>query len=381
MPSLARTAIELVFWFSVLLVLYVYAGYPLLLMLLPKRRQPRSSGAATGPPGVSILIPAQNEEAHIGRKLRNTLDLSYPPDRREIIVVSDASTDRTNETVAEHAGDGGELIVLPERSGKAAALNLGLERSRNEIIVFSDASIMLEQRALLNIVRPFESATIGCVSGEDRIPGDRSEGFYGVYEIFLRNLESRVSSIVGASGCFYAQRRSLCRPFPQGMAPDFVSVLATVERGFRAVTEPTAVGEMRGVREGGHEYQRKVRTILRGITAMMHYLRLLNPLRHGLFAVQLISHKVLRWAVGLLLVLIALCSALLWSHPLYLGALVLQALFYACALVGSANLAPVSRWMPFRIPYFFTMVNFAALSAAARYLAGARQEIWEPSRR
>lgn len=381
MPLSVRIVVEIVFWGSVLLLFYIYAGYPLLLMLLPKRREGRPEGTDREPPSVSIIIPAHNEEAHISRKIRNTLDLSYPPARREIIVVSDASTDRTNDCVAAHADEGVELLVLPERSGKAAALNRGLERAGNEIVVFTDASIMLEPQSLLNIVRPFESERIGCVSGEDYIPGKQSEGFYGAYEILLRNLESRVASIVGASGCFYAQRRALCQPFPQGMAPDFVSVLATVEQGFRAVTEPTAAGEMRGVKDTAREYQRKVRTVLRGITAIALYRRMLNPLRHGLFAMQLISHKLLRWSTGLFLISAALCSILLSSSPVYLGALVLQAAFYACALVGRARLMPVSGWLPFRIPYFFTMVNLAALAAAAKYAAGIRQEIWEPSRR
>ena len=172
---------------------------------------------------------------------------------------------------------------LPERKGKAGALNRALLEACNEIVVFSDASIILEPNALKKIVNRFRSENIGCISGEDYIPGGGGEGAYGRYELFLRNLESSVGSIVGASGCFYAQRRSLCEPFKEGMAPDFLSVLKTVEKGYRAVTEPMARGVMESVSKSKQEFDRKVRTLLRGMTTLMAFKHLINPLQYGVF--------------------------------------------------------------------------------------------------
>ena len=126
-------------------------------------------------------------------------------------------------------------------------MNLGLQKAQNEIVIFSDASIILKPDALKKIVGKFIDPRIGCISGEDHIPGGGGEGAYGKYELALRNLENRAGSIVGASGCFYAQRRALCEPFREGMAPDFFSVLETVEKGYRAVTEPEATGVMKSV--------------------------------------------------------------------------------------------------------------------------------------
>jgi hypothetical protein len=371
----------IVFWVSFAAVLYIYLGYPLLLTLLGRLRTADAPFTQRFEPSVTVIIPVHNEERVIAAKLRNTLDLDYPAERLQVIVVSDASTDGTHEIVRGFGGEGVELRVLGERMGKSAALNLGLGGARHEIIVFSDASIILDSRALSNLVRPFASDSVGCVSGEDYVPGRKSEGAYGRYELLLRNLESRVSSIVGASGCFYAQRRHLCDKFLAGMAPDFLSVLSTVKQGFSAKTEPSAFGEMGSVAAPGREFQRKTRTVLRGITTLMHFRSMLNPFRHGLFAVQLISHKVLRWATAVFLLAMAVSSAFLWNQAGFGLMLILQLLFYALAVIGWLGPQRLASWSPFRIPFFFCLVNAAALAAIVKYHTGSRVEVWEPSRR
>ena len=150
-------------------------------------------------PGVSLIMPVYNEESIIDQKIHNTLELDYPGTKLEIIVVSDGSTDNTRTILQEHVGNRIRFFELPERTGKAAALNLGLQKASNEIIVFSDASIMLEKHALKNIVRGFASDTVGCISGEDRVVGGGGEGLYGKYELMLRNL--------GEQGQFYCRRQ------------------------------------------------------------------------------------------------------------------------------------------------------------------------------
>jgi cellulose synthase/poly-beta-1,6-N-acetylglucosamine synthase-like glycosyltransferase len=372
---------QLMFWPSLALLLYVYFGYPLALALLRRLRRQPGAVDEDSLPSVSLIIPVYNEARVIDDKIRNTLALSYPAEKMQIIVVSDASTDGTNDIVSSHAGRGVELQVMPERTGKGAALNRGLQSAVNDIIVFSDASIMLDPEALREIVRPFGDGGIGCVSGEDYIPGGGGEGFYGRYELMIRNLESAVGSIVGASGCFYAQRRGLCSPFKQGMAPDFLSVLETIEQGYRAVTAPRARGEMRSVAEQGGEYRRKVRTMLRGITTLMHYRRLLNPVLHGLFAFELISHKLLRWLAGRVIIAQRGPHLVLAGSPFFYWLLLLQIVFYGLAICGWLAPGGLARITIFRIPCFFCMVNLAGLAAFARFFKGEKQEIWEPSKR
>lgn len=371
-------AAQIIFWGGAVFIFYSYAGYPIILYLLPKS-DCRETGGPPGLPPVSIIIPVHNEERVIREKIENTLALDYPENRREIIIVSDGSTDRTSPIAREYNGRI-QFYDLLERNGKAAALNVGLRMAApppGGIIVFSDASIMLARNALMKIVRKFADVRIGCISGEDKIEGGGNEGLYGRYEMFIRNLESRSGSIVGASGCFYAQRRELCEPFPPGMAPDFFSVLATVSRGFRAVTEPSAVGSMKEPGEARASFERKVRTLLRGITTLMHFKKVLNPLRFGLFSFRIISHKLMRWSAGIVLVLIFASSLVLSGLPLYRAALFLQIVFYTCAALGLLGISGAA----FRIPLFFIMINVSALIAWFKYFTGVRQELWEPSKR
>jgi cellulose synthase/poly-beta-1,6-N-acetylglucosamine synthase-like glycosyltransferase len=373
---------EVVFWLSVCGVLYPYFGYPLALFVLGRlagRRQDRPNGEAL--PSVSMIIPVHNEAARIERKIANTALLQYPANRLEVLFVSDGSTDGTVETIRRHGARGVDVVELPVRRGKAAALNAGLERAEKEIVVFSDAAIELEPDALHNIVRRFTDPRIGCISGEDRIAESGGEALYGRYELLLRRLESDVHSIVGASGSFYAQRRALCSPFAEGMAPDFLSVLRTVEQGFRAVSEPSAVGSMTSVKDPRQEFERKVRTLIRGMTTLFAHGRLLNPLRFGVFSFEIFSHKVMRWIAPFFL-LGALASPLwLLDSPWYLAAFVAQAVFYLGALAAFAEWGPFHRSLVGRVTLYFSSVNAAILTAWCQYGRGVRQELWTPSRR
>ncbi len=373
---------QAIFWISCCLIVYAYAGYPVLLTLLasvPRSREDRVRAGST--PSVSIIVPVYNEAKVIREKLRNLLELEPHGGDQEILVVSDCSSDGTDEIVAGFSGQGVRLHVLPERSGKGAALNLGVEKAGGEVVVFTDASIMLEKDALVRLLAVLQDSTVGCVSGEDHIRGGGDEGAYGRYELHLRNLESRVGSIVGASGCFYAQRRSLVVPFLPGMAPDFLSVLVTVREGYRAVTEPSAVGWMKAVPARRGEFPRKVRTLLRGMTTLFHFRRLLNPARYGLFALELWSHKVLRWLAGVLMAVALVSNTLLAHRPLYAGLLAIQVLFYSFAVLGWKGPRKVAEATVFRIPFFFCLANCAAIVALGKWISGARLEIWEPSKR
>jgi cellulose synthase/poly-beta-1,6-N-acetylglucosamine synthase-like glycosyltransferase len=372
---------ELIFWASVVGVLYPYFIYPAILWLLARRGRTDGTAEVESLPSVTLIIPVHNEQGRIARKLANTSALRYPADRLQTLFVSDGSTDGTLDIVRANLTDTMAVVELHQRGGKAAALNAGLQRAVHEVLVFSDASIELEPDALQHIVGPFRDPGIGCVSGEDRIAESGGEGLYGRYELLLRQLESRVHSIVGASGSFYAQRRALCQPFTEGMAPDFLSVLRTVEQGYRAVTEPSAVGTMTSVKDPKHEFERKVRTLIRGMTTLFAHAHLLNPARYGLFAFAMVSHKVLRWTVPFFLLGTLLSPLALLQSRFYLFAFIGQLAFYALAIAAFAEWGQVQRTLIGKVALYFSSVNAAIVAAWCQYGRGVRQELWTPSHR
>ena len=377
--------VELAFWLFAGLTVYAYAGYPLVLGVLVKlagRPVPLRELADDELPGVTLIVPVHNERATIERKLANTEDLDYPDGRIEMLYVSDGSTDGTNELLQARADARTTILLLEGRNGKGAALNAALAQARHDIIVFNDASIMLQPDAIRKIVRAFATPEVGCVSGEDRIADLGGEGLYGRYELGLRRLEAQLHSIVGASGSFYAQRRSLCEPFVANLAPDFLSVLRTVERGSRALADAEAVGTMSALRSTRDEFERKVRTLLRGITTLVVFAHLLNPFRYGWFAFELLSHKLARWLVPFFLIAMLATSGLLGIDSLFYRILFAgQVAFYGLAALAFVPAPGLAALLPVKISVYFTTVNLATLSAWLKYLTGTRQELWSPSRR
>ena len=353
-----------------------------MLLLLATLRRPAPPLPAAPLPTVSLLIPVHNERANIEAKMANIAALRYPEGALEVLVISDGSTDGTAEYVRDAAEPRTTLFEVQSRGGKAGALNTALPVARHDILVFTDASIILAPDALERLVAPFVDPEIGCVSGEDRIAGGGGEGLYGRYELLVRRLESRLGSIVGASGSFYGMRRALCDPFPAGLAPDFWSVLRCVEQGHRAVTEASAVGSMTPVARIEDEFNRKVRTLLRGITTLVAHAHLLSPLRHGLFAFELWSHKLARWLVPLFLIGALVTSAVLAPGSwFFLAAFAAQALLYVLAGLAHLGVPPFPNLKLARVALYFTAVNMATLVAWIKYFRGVRQEIWSPSKR
>ncbi len=373
---------EILFWLSLLAVAYPYAIYPALLVAwnrLARRRLPQPDAACQ--PTVSVILPVHNEARRIEAKIANLLELDYPRDRLQLIVVGDGCTD---DTLERAAGAGGGLVVaypLPARAGKAVALNAGLEHATGEIVVFTDAGILLDKGALASLVGHFNNPSVGCVSGEDYVEGGGSEGLYGRLELLLRREEARLHSIAGASGCFYGMRRNLCPPFRPGMAPDFLSVLDTVRSGHRAMCEPAARGSMTATVSQRAEFSRKSRTFLRGLTALFGNAALLNPLRYPAFAFILWSHKLMRWLGPISLALCLVSSFVLRAEPLYAALFYGQLAFYFMALGALVWPEMIGRFAIARLSAFFLLVNAAAGQALVMWLAGVRQELWEPTRR
>lgn len=367
------------FYFFFFLIFYAYFGYPLVLLILGifKKKDLTKSNIL---PSVSIICPVYNESLVLREKIINTLNLDYPKNLVQIIIVSDASDDETDNIIEQFKDQGVLGYRLVKRSGKAAALNLGLSNATNDIVVFTDASILIASDALRKIVAPFADVSIGCVSGEDHIDGSAGESLYGRYELALRNLESKIDSIVGASGCFYAQRRHLIKSFPSGRAPDFYSVLKTVEAGFRAVTEPSAQGVMKHVPSMKNEFQRKTRTLLRGITTLFSFPHLFDPRKFLVFSFFLWSHKIARWLCGFAQLGMLVSNIFLFS-TFWAVILMLQVIFYGLALSGYLRFKTSSISFLERIPLFFCVANFAAIHAFIMYFLGVRIEIWSPSKR
>jgi len=346
------------------------------------RNRPVRKGDAS--PSVSFIITAHNEEARIRGKLENTLALEYPRERLEIVVASDCSTDETDAIVRSYGSRGITLVRALERHGKEAAQKLAVEATSGEILVFSDVATILEPNALRTVVGNFTDPTVGCVSSVDQVidgAGKVSgEGAYVRYEMFLRNLETRVNTLVGLSGSFFAARRNVCHDWRPELQSDFNTVLNAVRLGLRGVADPQTVGYYKNIADDSIEYERKVRTVLRGISVFMKSLPLLNPFRYGLFSWQLLSHKLCRWLVSVALIVILLSNTfLVYRSGFYFLIFILQLAFYITALVGVKVHLSSRKFL--EIPAFFVLVNLSILTAWFRYFQGQRIVTWSPSQR
>lgn len=377
--------VEIAFWLSVCLVVYAYVGYPLALIVLSWwRTRPVDKGLIR--PSVTFIITAYNEEKRIADKLENTFALDYPPSLIEVLVASDCSTDRTDEIVRSYADKGVKLVRASVRKGKESGQKLAVDVATGEILVFSDVATILSGNAVSNIVRNFHDATVGCVSSIDQFidkDGKLSgEGAYVRYEMWLRSLESRVYSLVGLSGSFFAARRTVCRDWAADLQSDFNTLINSIKFGLRGVIDPLSIGYYQNISDEKKEFERKVRTVVRGIAVLMRSRSLLNPLKFGFFAWELFSHKLCRWLVPFALCLTFLFNLLLVTRSeWYLVTLVLQVGMYLSSLLWFLSNGLV-RSNPFlKIPAFFVLANASIMIAWIRYLRGERITLWNPSSR
>jgi len=373
-----------------ILFVYAYVLYPAVLRLLavfrPKALPPRDPAEW---PTISISLPAYNEELSIRDTLEALLAIDYPADRRQIVVISDASTDRTDEIVREFAGRGVELLRLPARAGKTAAENAVAPHLRGDIVVNTDATIRIPPDALKPLIRVFQDPTIGVASGRDisvgrlDVEANRGESGYVGYEMWLRGLETRVGSIVGASGCFYAIRRPLVSAiFPEALSRDFASPLRARQHGYRTVSVDQAMCLVPRTTSLQAEYRRKIRTMARGLETLWFQRDLMNPLRYGSFAWMLVSHKLCRWLVHLALPLALLGLAFLApAYPAAAVLLVCAAVVLAVGWIVLTRFGDRKSPAPLGLAGFFVAVNVAALAAWWKAFRGERNPIWEPTRR
>ena len=382
------TSDEVAFWVAAFLFVYPFAVYPLL-VLAGGAVVRRTWTKADVTPRVSFLVTAYNEEASLAAKIENALALDYPPENLEILVASDASTDRTDEIARSYAGRGVVLVRLDERGGKTRAQNAAVARATGEVIVHTDATILLDRGALRTLVRGMADPRVGCVTSQDRSPaparatGVETAGLYTRYEIAVRNAEARLTNLIGVSGSFYAVRRALRPPLAPDLIDDFAIPLHVIRQGKWVVPEPEAWNDVRRSKDLAQEYRRKVRTFLTGMRVLARAPGMLNPFRHGLTAFQLFSHKLARWLWPFLLVGIFQSSALLaGAHGFYALALLAQLALYGAALAGWSYVrAGKTPPGPLRPAYYFAMVNVALVHAWIKLVRGDDPAIWEPTRR
>lgn len=375
-------ALSIVFWFLVFLIFYTYLGYPLLLYISSfVRRQSVLVGNEL--PSLSIIIPAYNEEKVIARKLENTLSADYPQELLEIIVVSDASTDKTNEVVDNFKERGAQLIVNRERRGKTYSLNQAVKIATGDILVFTDANAMFEKGSFRELVRGFADPQIGLITGSTRYftrGEDESVvmtmSSYTRFERFIKVLETQIASCVGADGAIFGLRKKLYRPLAETDINDFVMPLDVIRQGYRVIFNDRAFSVEEHPHNESEEFQRQVRIANRTIRGIIAHRDVLNPFRHGVFSLMLWSHKVMRFMFPWFIMLLLIVSMALSFYAGY---------FYKAAFGGFCGLTILSvlsrrlGWRYFSFLRAFVYTNEAILVAWKSVVANQTIVTWERS--
>jgi cellulose synthase/poly-beta-1,6-N-acetylglucosamine synthase-like glycosyltransferase len=370
-----------IFWVSLFLAFYVYAGYPLLLAVLRKVAK-RPVAKRPVEPTVSLLVAAYNEADVIEAKIKNALTLDYPADRLEIAIACDGPTDATTaiaQRVAREIGEGRvRVFAYPNNRGKLYALNDTVPQLTGDIVAFSDASSMLAPNAMRTLVANFADEHVGAASGvykvlrgEDAALG-KQEDFYWKYETYLKLAEADVGSILGCHGSLYAIRRALY-PFPKPgtINDDYVIPMRILSQGYRVAYEPAAVAFEEAHEMGG--FSRRVRIMTGNFEQLREMKALVRPLRLGpLFF--FLSHKAGRLVVPIAMIAMLAANAFLLDRPFYRGVFALQLAFYALVLLG-AVIALKPKIL--RLPYYFCMINAAAFLGMYHALRGGRSLAWK----
>lgn len=383
--------IESVFWTSLFLVFYTYLGYGMVLiaLVLVKRLFRKPGPVPAFYPELTLVVPAYNEADCIGEKVANSFALHYPSEKIRYLFISDGSTDGTTEILS--ATPGIRLIADPERRGKIERLNQAMTEVDTPVVVFSDASTMLHPDALGQLVRYFADPEVGAVAGEKRVRADRSagaagagEGIYWKYESLLKRLDSELKTVVGADGGLFSMRTDLYEPVEKDtVLDDFMISMRLTAKSYRVVYEPAAFALESPSFSVKEEMKRKIRICAGGFQSMGRLSALLNPFRYGLLTFQYVSHRVMRWTVAPLCLLLLLVTslALYPTSPFYRAVVFGQVFFYLLAGIGFLLESRRVRVKAFFIPFYFSFMNFSVFLGLARYLQNSQSQLWEKARR
>ena len=380
------TLFDSVFICSFFALIYVYFLYPLCVAFLGKvfKRDVKKKDITHR---VTVLIAAYNEEDHIGETIKNKLEMNYPSDRLEIIVISDGSTDNTDAIVRSFHDLRVKLLRQDPRGGKTSALNMAVSHAKGDVLVFSDANSIYAPDTLKYLTQNFNDSQVGYVTGkmiytnpDGNVIGDGCSA-YMKYENLLRLLETNINSVVGVDGGVDAMRKELYQPMRADQLPDFIQPLKVVEQGYRVVYESKAILKEQALKHSQEEYKMRVRVSLRSLWALKNMKSLFNPLKYGIFSWQLFSHKLLRYmAIIFLLSLYFSNLVLLWLDQKTILVLFFigHNLFYLFAYLGYLGEKNGYNLKLFYIPYYFTLINIAAGHAFVKFLRGEKQIIWNP---
>ncbi len=373
----------IIFVFSAWLLAYTYVGYPLIIAVMARRRQPGLLKARISP-SVSILVIARNEAQQICARIDNLLELDYERSKLEIVVASDGSRDETVVLAKGYRQAGVKVVAFDTNRGKPAVLNELVPRLQGSIVVLMDCRQKIAREALQALVDNFADAQVGAVSGQlvlsrDEQTGEGIEGvgFYWRYEKAIRAAESRFDSTVGATGALYAIRRDLFEAIPADTLLDDVLIpMQIVRRGYKVVFEPAAQARENLMANADMEYRRKIRTIAGNFQLFCRHRWLLNPRVNRLW-LQTVSHKFMRLLCPLCLLLALISNALLLNSLFFVAVIVLQLLFYAAAVVATALPTTANRMPLLSVPHAFCLLNWSTAVAAYRFFRGRQGVTWE----
>lgn len=388
---------KIALWLSLFIVFYAFFGYGILLFFLIKIRR-AVKGERKPPvvnadvlPGCTLIVAAYNEQDFIVEKIKNTLELNYPPGKVEFIFVTDGSTDATPTLVAAYPQI--KLMHQDGRSGKIAAVHRAMDTVTTDVVVFTDANTFLNTDALLKICRHYADPEIGAVAGEKRVHADETadatagEGFYWKYESKLKTWDAELHTVVGAAGELFSIRTNLYRPVPVNtILDDFMISLLVAGEGYRVVYEPEAYATENGSESVGEELKRKIRIAAGGIQSIVWLKSLLNPFKMPVLTFQYVSHRVLRWTIVPFLMILALILNIVivasgYTSWLYELLLLAQVMFYAMSLMGWLLETRQIKVKILFIPYYFCMMNYAVIRGIFRYSAGKQSAVWEKAKR
>jgi cellulose synthase/poly-beta-1,6-N-acetylglucosamine synthase-like glycosyltransferase len=388
--------LKIAIWVSLFIVFYAYLGYGILLFLLVRIKRivfkKNSFSQQEYEPEVTLFVAAYNEKDFIDEKIRNSFSLDYPEHKVRHVWITDGSDDGTPELLRKYAGV--EVYHQAVRQGKIAAINRGMQFVKTPIVIFSDGNAMLGKESIRRIIRLFSDPAVGCVSGEKRVAGKDSaastEGIYWKYESTLKKWDAELYSIVGAAGELFALRTELFRPVEADtLLDDFIIPLRIAELGYRIQYDPEAYAVEKPSANIREELKRKIRISAGGIQSVIRLKELLNPLRFGILSFQYISHRVLRWTLAPLgLLIMLLCSALVAAvngmlnfYGIYTWLFWGQAAFYLVAALGWVLEQRKMSVKLLYIPYYFFIMNLAVYLGFVRYLKKQQSVNWERAKR
>jgi cellulose synthase/poly-beta-1,6-N-acetylglucosamine synthase-like glycosyltransferase len=372
---------------AIAFIVYAYFLFPALVVLRSVvARRPWKMGTDT--PNVDVVIICYNEASCIEAKLQNLVGLDYPADRLRFILASDGSDDDTASVIQRFPDNRITLLDYPRR-GKIPALNDAVRTATGEVLVFSDANSMFDRDALRNLVRHFADPAVGCVAGNQVYTKSNSHGAaaagehsYWNLDRMIKDAESRSGNAISATGAIYAIRRELVSEVPSGVTDDFTISTRVIRQGYRIVFDPSAIAREAVAGKSKTEFRRKLRVMTRGFQSVWGVRDLLNPFRYGFYSLQLLSHKILRRLVVYPLILLVALIPWQWMEGGWLRWLAIgQLAFYALAFLGML-MAQRGLRLPkvVAMPYYFCLINLAALLASWNFLFGRKIERWDSTR-